>query len=82
MTKLEPCPFCGGENIGYKACGLVSFTVIGEHAAPVPAQFVVACFDCEAGFPPFASRVEAITAWNTRALHTIPHGIDGIDHAS
>ena len=70
MSKLLPCPFCGGEArienndrtiYDPKTLGVVDVEY-GE-----PPCFWVKCEDCEAFVGGFDTEVDAIAAWNRRA---------------
>lgn len=55
--KLKPCPFCGGE--------------VRMHYVDFPDGDAEYVFDCACGRKIFetASKLKAVTAWNTRATH-------------
>ena len=57
MTKLKPCPFCGGE---------AKFVHIFEN----PEKCMVSCRECDGGIDAvFANEEAAAEAWNRRAQH-------------
>lgn len=51
MTKLKPCPFCGGEASTYVA---------------YDDNYYVCCDECGCGLPVYNTEEEAIEAWNKR----------------
>lgn len=53
-NELNPCPFCGGEEI---SC---------QDAGKNTDVWFVQCESCGATFPHFDSEKEAIEAWNRR----------------
>ena len=55
MASLKPCPFCGGEARLYRL--EMEYTYYN----------IVACPDCRVWTRWFASKNDAISAWNTRA---------------
>lgn len=58
MSKLKPCPFCGGEASIYHLS-------VGKHS-------YVKCRGCSEGSPIKPTEEQAITAWNRRAAITPP----------
>lgn len=59
--ELKPCPFCGGEDVGF-----VSY-VTGLRYSP-------GCFKCDYTLRTFSSQQEAVAAWNTRPA--VEEGLD------
>ena len=51
MTKLKPCPFCGGEASTYVA---------------YDDGYYVCCDECGCGLPVYNTEEEAVEAWNKR----------------
>mgnify|MGYP002624665483 CR=1 FL=1 len=54
MTELNPCPFCGSEEL---------FIDPGEYRA----DYMIMCVDCGGRIGYFPSKAQAIAAWNRRA---------------
>ena len=52
--KLLPCPFCGGDNLGF------------YHNHLFRDGYEVRCYDCHFGLQESRTKQEAIEAWNTR----------------
>ena len=64
MTKLKPCPFCGGEAYICRTDFLNSESFYG-----------VRCCDCESSSSQqYDTELEAIKAWNTRYEPPTPGG--------
>lgn len=51
MAELEPCPFCGGENL----------TIVEDEK-----KFFVGCYDCITCGPEQETEEAAVEAWNRR----------------
>ena len=52
--KLLPCPFCGGDNLGF------------YHNHLFRDGYEVRCYDCHFGLQESRTKEEAIKQWNTR----------------
>lgn len=57
--KLEPCPFCGGQDI----------TIENDTAMDdiISFDFYVVCHSCDSSTGAYRTRTEAVAAWNKRA---------------
>ena len=53
-NKLLPCPFCGGDNLGF------------YHNHLFRDGYEVRCYDCHFGLQESRTKEEAIKQWNTR----------------
>jgi Lar family restriction alleviation protein len=51
MTKLKPCPFCGGDDCVVDTTGF---------------NYYVTCLKCEARGPLEGTKEEAVELWNKR----------------
>ena len=60
MTKLEPCPFCGGKAEIHN-CGELVNTYI-----KLTGYFGVHCTKCYSATKPYKGEEEAVKAWNKR----------------
>ena len=68
MTKLLPCPFCGGEAEILTAESMNSGYLFG-----------IMCNDCRSRGDVYDTEAEAIAAWNTRAERTCRNEDDDPD---
>jgi hypothetical protein len=71
MTELLPCPFCGGEA----AVGLFRSSIMNRNWQ---ADCVNPECACSVSTCALETMEEAITAWNTRADLSRPHGSDAL----
>ena len=63
MTKIKPCPFCGGEGeiISGNYTGKLLYTVVGK-------TYTVFCKRCNARTTQYKKyKYKAVEAWNRRA---------------
>ena len=58
VTKLEPCPFCGGDAY---VDGVVTFFNL-----PKSMRYHAECSTCHARTAETATQMEAISRWNQR----------------
>ena len=61
MTTINPCPFCGHDD--------VEIDEVDLH------RFAVTCPECECIGPVFGAVMDAINAWNGSVLRTPPAAI-------
>jgi Lar family restriction alleviation protein len=59
MTKIKPCPFCGGDGVLHT----LTIPTPGGHAH---IQAEVECKNCDACGPICYGDFEAVLAWNRR----------------
>lgn len=88
MSKLKPCPFCGGEAEYYtyeQEHNLYDSNTLGFLETYETTEHCVGCEECLAMVGPFVTKKQAIKAWNTRAydadlLEKVKPLIDAIEH--
>lgn len=70
MSKLLPCPFCGGEAEYYtyeQEHDLYDSNTLGFLETYETTEHCVGCEECLAMVGPFVTKKQAIKSWNTRA---------------
>lgn len=82
MSKLLPCPFCGGEAEYYtyeQEHDLYDSNTLGFLETYETTEHCVGCEECLAMVGPFVTKKQAIKSWNTRAERTITPVLDDHD---
>ena len=73
MSKLLPCPFCGGEAEYYtyeQEHDLYDSNTLGFLETYETTEHYVGCKECLAMVGTFVTKKQAVKAWNTRAERT------------